>query len=94
MKKGVMCGNCFVCWENYERVKKIVGYQESNGCLAGQIYVVDYFWGKMYRKFFGLKKKKNTQQFFFSLIWGKIFQGFSVFFLFLVDFNCLVGEKV
>ena len=22
MEKGVMCGNCFVCWENYERVKK------------------------------------------------------------------------
>ena len=21
-EKGVMCGNCFVCWENYERVKK------------------------------------------------------------------------
>ena len=65
MKKGVMCGNCFVCWENYERVKKIVGYQESNGCLAGQIYVVDYFQGKMYRKFFGLKKKKTLNSFFF-----------------------------
>ena len=29
-----------------------------------------------------------------SLIWGKIFLGFSIFFLFLVDFNYLVGEKV
>ena len=90
-----MCGNCFVCWENYERVKK--------SCLVtGKVTVVwlvefmqlIIFGEKMYRKFVGLKKKKTQQFFVISLIWGKIFQGFSVFFLFVVDFNSLVGEKV
>ena len=30
-------------WKSKE---KLFGYWESNGCLVGRIYVVDYFWGK------------------------------------------------
>ena len=66
-------------WKGKE---KLFGYWESNGCLAGRIYVVDYFWWKMYRKFFGLKKKKKKKlnSFFFFLWFGvRFFRAFLYF---------------